>query len=359
MRDSTLRRIKSDTTFTQKNGKQTQSQTSYENKQGMSDVNTSTTTQASLKFSTKIDSHSVTSEQFSRTTHSIRTHKPQSALFSKEHVLSKGTTLKRSKENIANRPTQRTKDFNGTTADYSTHGQNDSKTDEHSDYTARGATKQVSFRQSTTSLSDRTFTARTTTATRHLLTNDSTTTSFPTPRNKTSPSASKSPPTKSTRSNKHKLRTTKANKKDPTSFFTTLFTKSKHHSKNNVISSTTMTSLEKNVSSPVYSKQTTDSISSQSKTVPHLPHTTSRLQMSSHIFHSKSQKPKSHTTSIQTMTILNLSTTHKKSKPKGKTKILINEIAISQNRPEEQFIELKVSSKSHVLQILALYILIF
>lgn len=120
-----------------------------------------------------------------------------------------------------------------------------------------------------------------------------------------------------------------------------------------------MTSLEKNVSSPVYSKQTTDSISSQSNTVPHSAHTTSRLQMSSHIFHSKSQKPKSHTTSIQTMTIPHLSTTHKKSKPKGKTKILINEIAISQNRPEEQFIELKVSSKSHVLQILVLYILIF
>lgn len=112
-----------------------------------------------------------------------------------------------------------------------------------------------------------------------------------------------------------------------------------------------MTSLEKNVSSPVYSKQTTDSISSQSNTVPHPAHTTSRLRMSSHIFHSKSQKPISHTTSIQTMTIPHLSTTHKKSKPKGKTKILINEIAISQNTPEEQFIELKVSSDyTHDLQ---------
>lgn len=51
------------------------------------------------------------------------------------------------------------------------------------------------------------------------------------------------------------------------------------------------------------------------------------------------------------MTIPNLSTTHKKSKPKGKTKILINEISISQNRPEEQFIELKVSSDyTHDLQ---------
>lgn len=359
MRDSTLRLIKSDTTFTQKYGKQTQSSTSYENKQGMSDVDTSTTNQVSLKFSTKIDGQSVSSEQFSRTTHSIRTHKPQSALYSKEQVSSLGTTLQRSNENVANRPTQRIKDFNGTTADYPTHGQKDSKTDEPSDHSPRGATKQVSFRQPTTSLSDRTFTARITKTTHHLLTKDSTTVSFPTTSNKTNPSTSKFLPTKSTTSKKHKLRTTIANKKEPTSFFTTLSTKSKHHSKNNITSSTTVNSLEKNVSSPVYSKQTSESISSQSNTVPHLVQTTSSLQMFSQIFHSKSQKPKSRTTSIQIMTIPYLSTKHEQSKPNGKTKILINEIAISQNRPEEQFIELKVSSKSYILQIHVLYILIF
>lgn len=359
MRDSTSRRIKSDTTFTQKNGKQTQSLTSYENKQGMSDVDTSTTNQVSLKFSTKIDGQSVSSEQFSRATHSIRTHKPQSALFSKEQVSSKGTTLRRSNENVANRLTQRIKDFNGTTADNPTYGQKDSKTDEPSDHTARGATKQVSFRPSTTSLSKRTFTARTTKAIHDLLTYDSTTVSFPITTNKTYPFTSKFLPTKSTTSKKHKLRTTQANKKDPTSFFTSLSTKSKHHSKNNIINSTTVNSLEKNFTSPVYSKQTSDSISSQSNTVVHPAHTTSRFQMSSDIFHSRSQKPKSHSTSIQTMTIPNLSTKHEKSKPNGKTEILINEIAISQNRPEEQFIELKVSSKSYVLHIHVLCILIF
>ena len=145
-----------------------------------------------------------------------------------------------------------------------------------------------------------------------------------------------------TTTKKHKQWTvTKAAEKNPTST-PSLSTKTKHQSK----SSTTKESFKSSyfpaqsntISKGWITEDSQTTYKSRSRTpspltvptkIPNLAISTTNRQTES------------------TFSSFTLPKEHKKPNPTGKTKILINEIAISQNSLDEQFIELKVSSMFH------------
>lgn len=100
------------------------------------------------------------------------------------------------------------------------------------------------------------------------------------------------------------------------------------HSKQDNIHSTDVTDLESSTSSMVNSSTTPTSRIPKAFTTQHYAQTNSTSYIAT------TDKQKGHVSPLAS-----------KSQHHGKTRILINEIAISQQKPEEQFIELKVSSK--------------
>lgn len=145
-----------------------------------------------------------------------------------------------------------------------------------------------------------------------------------------------------TTTKKHKQWTvTKAAEKNPT-ITPSLSTKTKHQSK----SSTTKESFKSSyfpaqsntISKGWITEDSQTTFKSRSRTPSPL------------IVPTKIPNPAISTTNRQTESTFSsftLPKEHKKPNPTGKTKILINEIAISQNSLDEQFIELKVSSMFH------------
>ncbi|XP_048738271.2 uncharacterized protein LOC125652870 [Ostrea edulis] len=106
------------------------------------------------------------------------------------------------------------------------------------------------------------------------------------------------------------------------------------HSKQDNIHSTDVTDLESSTSSMVNSSTTPTSRIPKAFTTQHYAQTNSTSYIAT------TDKQKGHVSPLAS-----------KSQHHGKTRILINEIAISQQKPEEQFIELKVSSDyTHDLQ---------
>ena len=178
--------------------------------------------------------------------------------------------------------------------------------------------------------------------------------------------------TTTTTTKKHKQWTvTKAAEKNPTST-PSLSTKTKHQSKSSTTKESfkssyfpkSFTTKESEMSS-YFPKRPTTKESSESSYFPAQSNTISKAGItedSQTTFKSRFRTPSPltvptripnpamSTTKRQTESTLSsftLPKEHKKPNPTGKTKILINEIAISQNSPDEQFIELKVSSRFH------------